>query len=88
MGGCVPGRGRYWRLDGGVYRTWEPDGEGRWQRRQMPCAFGIEGMLATVYTHDGRRMLHEGEIEEELARKDAELERLRRLLDELRGEQA
>ena len=59
---------------------------GRWQSEQIPCAFGLEGLLATVYTHDGRRMLHEGEIEEELARKDAESERLRRLLDEQRGE--
>ena len=46
-------------------------------------------MLASVYTRDGRRILREGEIEEErarlreeLARKDAELERLRRLLDD------
>ena len=52
-------------------------------------AIGLEGMLATVYTRDGRRILREGEIEEErarlreeLARKDAELERLRRLLDD------
>ncbi len=100
MGTFVPERGRAWRLDGGVYRPWEPDAAGRWQSRQIPVAFGLEGALATVYTHDGRRMLREGEIEvelarareelalrdNELARKDAELERLRRLLDERRGE--
>jgi hypothetical protein len=49
----------------------------------------LKGVLATVYTRDGQHMLHEGEItgelthrDEELARKEAELERLRRLLDQ------
>jgi hypothetical protein len=57
----------------------------RWQSAQIEVAIGLEGMLATVYTRDGRRMLREGEIAEALARKDAELERLRRLLDERQG---
>jgi hypothetical protein len=42
-------------------------------------------MLASVYTCDGRCMLGEGEIEEELARKDAGLEHLRRLLAARQG---
>ena len=68
---------------------WEPDEDGRWQSAQIEVAIGLEGTLVSVYTRDGRRMLREGEIEEErarlreeMARKDAELERLRRLLDE------
>ena len=76
---------RAWRLVEGVYRPWEPDEDGRWQSAQIDGAVGLEGMLASVYTRDGRRMLREGEIEEELARKDAELERLRGLLDERQG---
>lgn len=79
---------------GGVYRPWERDADGRWRSMETAVGIGLEGALATVYTHDGRRMLHEGEIEEEigrrdeeLARKDAELEELRRRLDQLRGEQ-
>ena len=69
----------------GDYRPWEPDEDGRWQSAQIEVAIGLEGMLASVYTRDGRRILREGEIEKELARKDAELERLRRLLDERQG---
>jgi len=76
---------RAWRLVEGIYRPWEPDGDGRWQSAQIEVAIGLEGMLASVYTRDGRRMLREGEIEEELARKDAELERLRRLLTDRQG---
>jgi hypothetical protein len=81
-GAFIPERGRAWRLTEGVFRPWEPDGEGRWQSAQIPVAIGLEGMLVTVYTRDGRRMLREGEIEAERIRQDAELERLRRLLDE------
>jgi Uma2 family endonuclease len=76
---------RAWHLVEGVYRPWELDEDGRWQSVQIDVAIGLEGMLATVYTRDGRRMLREGEIEEELARKDAELERLRRLLADRQG---
>lgn len=90
-GAFVAEGGRAWRLEEGVYHPWEPGADGRWRSEQLPLAIGLEGLLATVYTGDGRRMLHEGEIEaelahrdEELARKDAELERLRRLLDEQR----
>jgi hypothetical protein len=83
---------RAWRLVEGVNRAWNPDEDGRWHSAQIEVVPGLEGMLASVYTCDGRRMLREGEIEEErarlreeLARKDAELERLRHLLDERQG---
>ena len=45
-------------------------------------AFHLEGMFAIVSLPDGRRMLREDLAEEELARRDEEIERLRRLLDE------
>jgi len=64
-------------------------------------AFALEGKLATVYADDSRRMLREGEVEqerarmraelarrdEELARRDEELAELRRRLDDARGRQ-
>ncbi len=84
--------GRGWRLDGGVYRPWAPRADGRWYSEQIDVAIGLEGMWATVYTRDGRRMLREGEVQRELARKDADLARkdadlaaLRRQLEQLRG---
>lgn len=84
-----------WRLEDGVYRPWYPDGDGRWQSAEIAVAFGLEGVLATVYTRDGQRMLREGEIQQELARQQAataaelarqqaEIERLHRLLEERR----
>ena len=48
---------------------------------------GREGVLAAIYTREGRRMLREGEVEEELGRLRRELERMQRLLDERQGEQ-
>ncbi len=76
---------RAWRLAEGAYRPWEPDAGGRWHSATIAAAIGLEGARAAVYARDGRRLLREGEIEAELARKDAELERLRRLLAERRG---
>jgi hypothetical protein len=73
---------RAWRLEDGIYRQWEADADGRFQSMSIAVSIGLEGMLSTVYTHSGRRMLHEGEIEAELARRDAELARLQHLLDE------
>ncbi len=71
------GDGRGWRLDGGVYRPWEPRADGRWYSEQIDVAIGLQGVWATVYTRGGRRMLREGEVEQklaaELARKDAEV---------------
>ncbi len=93
-GAFTPEGIRAWRLAGDVYHPWTPDVDGRWRSQEIDVAFGLEGVLATVYTRDGRRMLHEGEVEEErararaeLARRDDELAELRRLLDELRGQQ-
>ena len=83
---------RAWRLADGVYRPWGPDADGRWHSATIAAAIGLEGARAAVYARDGRRVLREGEVERELARRDAELarrdaelERLRRLLDERRG---
>lgn len=70
LGAFMPERIRAWRLEEGVYRPWEPNAEGRWHSTQIPIALGLEGLLATVYTRDGRRMLREGEIEAERARAD------------------
>jgi hypothetical protein len=93
-GAFLPQRGQAWRLVDGVYRPWEPDATGRWQSAEIGVAIGLEGTLATVYTRDGKRLLREGGVEEELARRDdtitrqaAEIEELRRQLRELRGKQ-
>src|SRR5947209_4435829 len=84
-GAFVPEGGRAWRLVDGVYRPWERDAEGRWRSEQIAVSLGLEGVLATVYTWEGQRQFAEGEITEELARKDEELARLRRQLEELQG---
>ncbi len=87
---------RAWRLAGDAYRPWERSADGLWYSEQIGVVIGLEGVLATVFARDGRRMLREGEVVEELERRDAELERrdaelrrarveleqLRRLLDE------
>ncbi len=90
-GALAARNGRGWRLDGGVYRPWAPRADGRWYSEQIDVAIGLQGVWATVYTRDGRRMPREGEIHAELAaalaRKDAELAELRHRLDELRGRQ-
>ena len=78
---------RAWRLVEGVYHPWEPDADGRWQSEEIAVAIGLEGTLATVYTRAGERQLREGEVAEELVRLRAEVERMRRLLDERQGAQ-
>ncbi len=78
---------RAWRLVAGVYRPWAPEADGRWHSATIAVALGLEGARAAVYARDGRRILREGEVEAELARRDAELERLRRLLAERRGDE-
>jgi hypothetical protein len=82
-GEYVPELGRGWRLVEGAYRPWRPDEHGRWRSETIDVAFVVEGVLATVYSLSGRRMLREGEIEAELARKDEELAELRRKLERL-----
>ena len=80
---------RAWRLAQGAYLPWEPDEDGHWWSDQIPIAVGLDGVMASVYTRDGRHMLREGEIENErhrlLDERDdlrGEVERLRRLLEE------
>ena len=77
---------RAWRLVGGVYHPWSPGADGRWHSEQVAVAIGLEGIWATVYTRDGRRILREGEVERELAQLREELEQLRRRLDERQGQ--
>jgi putative restriction endonuclease len=72
-GAYLPEGIRAWRLEDGAYRPWEAGADGRFQSTSIPVAIGLEGMISTVYTHDGRRMLHEGEVEAELSRHDAAL---------------
>jgi len=87
---------RAWRrLEDGAYHPWLPEADGRWHSAQIDIAIALEGVMAAVYTRDGRRILREGEgeverarlraeiarREEELARKDADVERLQQLLD-------
>lgn len=93
----LPERVRAWRLADGVYRSWAADRQGRWHSERLGFAIALEGMFAAVYADRGRRMLREGEIEEErdhlkaeLARRDErlaeqaeELARLRSLLSDL-----
>jgi len=74
-GHFMPEGVRAWRLAGDAYRPWERGVDGRWHSEQIGVAIGLEGVLATVFAHDGRRMLREGEVVEELERRDAELER-------------
>jgi len=79
----VPEGGRAWRLEQGVYQPWEPDAEGRWRSAQIDVSIGLEGAMAAVYTHEGARQLHEGEVGAELTRREAALARG---LDEGRAE--
>ena len=85
-GAFAPEGIRAWRLTGNLYQPWTPGQDGLWRSQEIDVAFGLEGALATVYRRDGRRVLREGEVERELARRDAELAELRRLLNEARGE--
>jgi hypothetical protein len=80
-GAFLPEGIRAWHLVDETYRLWAPHGDGRWHSAQIDVAIALEGAMATVYTRDGRRILREGEVEEELTRLHQELDRLRRLLD-------
>lgn len=75
----VPEQGRGWRLVDGEYREWERDAGGRWQSESIDAAFGVSGIHVSVYAREGRRMLHEDEVEVEMAR-------LRRLAGEEPGQ--
>jgi hypothetical protein len=71
---------RGWRLDDGAYLPWIPRADHRYQSQGVSMTVALEGVMAAVYLPDGQRVIGEGEVMAELARKDAELERLRRLL--------
>jgi len=80
---------RAWRLIDGVYRPWDAADDGRWHSAEIGVSIGLEGVLATVYTLEGRRLLREGEVEEALDQRDAtiaqlaaEIVALRRQLEE------
>ncbi|CAA9553663.1 MAG: hypothetical protein AVDCRST_MAG18-519 [uncultured Thermomicrobiales bacterium] len=85
--GCFAGEPlRAWRFADGRYQPWLPEADGRCHSATIGVAFALEDDELIVYTRDGRRMLREGEVEEERSRLRAEYEeeiaRLRRLLDE------
>ncbi|MDQ2829260.1 MAG: Uma2 family endonuclease [Chloroflexota bacterium] len=85
-GQFMPERIRAWRLVEGVYQPWEQGANGHWRSKQIAVEIGLEGVRATVYAHDGRRMLHEGEVAEELRRRDEELGRRDEELQQARAE--
>jgi Uma2 family endonuclease len=72
-GEYLPEQGQGWRLVGGVYQPWERDGEGHWQSESIAAAFGVAGIKVSVYNHQGRPMLREGEVEAELSEKNRAL---------------
>lgn len=88
MGLVVPEGGRAWRLVGSSYQPWERDGLGRWRSQEIPISIEMEGTMATVYTHEGQRLLREDEaaqMQKRLAQQAAEIEDLRRQLREGRS---
>ena len=68
-----PERGRGWRLEGDVYRPWRPDAAGRWHSEQLGALIGLQGLQVAVADPAGRRQLRVGEVNREIARRDAEL---------------
>jgi hypothetical protein len=66
----APDGGTGWRLERGVYRPWQREGDGRWVSETLPLAFGLEGARAAVYATDGHRFLREGEVERALRERD------------------
>lgn len=87
-GVAVSEGGRAWRLNEGRYVPWEPDAQGRWQSEEIDLAIGLEGAMITVYTSDARRMLHEGEVEAELRRRDEAAGRVAAEMERKLAEQA
>ena len=75
----VPEGGRGWRLAEGGYRPWNRDADDRWSSEEIGVAFGFEGIMATVYTVEGRRIFRAGEVE-------TEIDELRRRLRAATGE--
>jgi hypothetical protein len=83
-GAFLPEGIRAWRLRDRVYQPWLPELNGRWRSAEIGVSIGLEGVQATVYDAADRSQLREGEIGRELARRDAELAALRKLVEELR----
>jgi len=82
-GSVTPGPGRGWRLGSlGYELPWQQEADGRWHSNSVAVSVGFEGIMATVFTRDGLRMLREGEVQETIARQSKELENLRRRLGE------
>jgi hypothetical protein len=71
----APAGGAGWRLEGGAYRPWPREGDGRWASETLPLAFGLEGARAAVYAADGHRFLREGEVERTLREHEQRLAR-------------
>ncbi len=69
-GEFMPEPVRGWRLWDGAYREWQPDGNGRWQSRQIGAAFAVEGARVAVYAPAGQRQFRMGEITQELDHRD------------------
>ena len=57
---------------------------GRWQSRELPLRFGLEGVQVAVFDMAGRRLLREGEVERRLAYEVGERRRAEALLAEER----
>jgi Uma2 family endonuclease len=87
-GVAVSEGGRAWRLEEGRYVPWEPDAQGRWQSEEIDLAIGLEAAMATVYASDGRRILHEGEVEAELRGRDEAAGRVAAEMERKLAEQA
>jgi hypothetical protein len=69
----------------GRFQHWAADGEGIWWSDEIPVGFkAVDGQI-TVYDRARQPQLREGEVRETLARKDAEIEALRRRLEQLEG---
>jgi Uma2 family endonuclease len=79
----IPGRG--WRLVDGRFEHWAADDEGIWWSEEIPVGFKAADGVITVYDRARQPQLREGEVRETLARKDAEIEELRRRLEQLEG---
>ena len=81
-GAFLPEQVRAWRFRDGAYVPWLSEPNGRWRSPGLGIAVGFAGVQVVVYAPDGRRMPREGEAIRELARRDAEISALRRLLEE------
>jgi Putative restriction endonuclease len=82
-GHFLPTPARGWRMRDGAYAAWEPDDDGIWWSEEIAAGFGVADGLAAIYDSSRRPQPQEGEILSLLARKDDEIEELRRRLADL-----